>query len=223
MYFLYKLIDPITKEIKYIVYTKRPKTRLWEHIRDAKVGIKTYKCDWIRSLILKNQKPIIEIISNYESQDKAANEEIRLIKGLRESGYKLTNLTEGGDGQRGTKLKKNHPLIYWNKGKKMSDYSKKKLSDSKKGINFTEEHKEKLSRAKKGKKRSKESIENQIKTKSEPIKVITPTGEEIFFDKTNEAVKFTGVSSKQIKKLIELNKKSRKGFLFQKLIHEPFI
>ena len=39
----------------------------------------------------------------------------------------------------------------------------------KKGINFTEEHKEKLSRAKKGKKRSKESIENQIKTKSEPI------------------------------------------------------
>jgi predicted GIY-YIG superfamily endonuclease len=90
MYFLYKLIDPITKEVKYIGYTKRPKTRLWEHIRDAKVGIKTYKCDWIRSLI-------------------------------------------------------------------------------------------------------------------------------------NEAVKFTGVSSKQIKKLIELNKKSRKGFLFQKLIHEPFI
>jgi predicted GIY-YIG superfamily endonuclease len=126
MYFLYKLIDPITKEVKYIGYTKRPKTRLWEHIRDAKVGIKTYKCDWIRSLIIKNQKPIIEIISNYESQDEAANEEIRLIKELRESGYKLTNLTEGG-------------------------------------------------------------------------------------------------SSKQIKKLIELNKKSRKGFLFQKLIHEPFI
>ena len=34
--------------------------------------------------ILKNQKPIIEIISNYESQDKAAHEEIRLIKELRE-------------------------------------------------------------------------------------------------------------------------------------------
>ena len=223
MYFLYKLVDPITEEIKYIGYTKRPKVRLWEHIRDAKRGLKTYKCDWIRSLIIKNQKPIIEIISSFEYQDEVTKEEIRLIKELKESGYKLTNLTEGGDGQRGIKLKKNHTLINWNKGRKMSDCSKKKLSDSKKGVKFTEEHKEKLSQSKMGKKRSKESIENQIKTKSEPIKVVTPTGEEIIFDKTKEAVKFTGVSSKQIKKLIELNKKSKKGFLFQKLIHEPFI
>lgn len=89
MYFLYKLVDPITEEIKYIGYTKRPKVRLWEHIRDAKRGLKTYKCDWIRSLIIKNQKPIIEIISSFEYQDEVTKEEIRLIKELKESGYKL--------------------------------------------------------------------------------------------------------------------------------------
>jgi predicted GIY-YIG superfamily endonuclease len=51
MYFLYKLIDPITKEVKYIGYTKRPKTRLWEHIRDAKVSSKQ-----IKKLIELNKK-----------------------------------------------------------------------------------------------------------------------------------------------------------------------
>jgi hypothetical protein len=47
---------------------------------------------------------------------------------------------------------------------------------------------------------------------------------EIIFDKTIDVVKFTCVSSKQIKKLIdELNKKSKRGLLFEKIIQKPFI
>ena len=223
MYYLYKLIDPITEEIRYIGYSKSPKTRLWEHIRDAKIGVKTHKCDWIRSLLNNNQKPILEIIVSYSTQLDVIDHEIQLIKELRDSGFRLTNLTDGGDGQRGTKLKKDHPLLYWNKGRTMSDESKTRLSEARKGIRFSNEHRENLSKSKLGKKRTIKSIENQIKTLSEPIKVITSEGLEIIFDKTIDAVKFTGVSSKQIKKLIELNKKSKRGFLFEKIIQKPFI
>lgn len=44
--------------------------------------------------------------------------------------------------------------------------------------------------------------------------------EVLYFDKVSDAVKFTGVNSNQINKLIKLNKKSKKGFLFEKIIHE---
>ena len=48
MFYIYKLTDPITNDIRYIGYTKNPKKRIWEHIRDAKKEIRTYKCDWLK-------------------------------------------------------------------------------------------------------------------------------------------------------------------------------
>jgi predicted GIY-YIG superfamily endonuclease len=207
MFYIYKLIDPITNDIRYVGYTKSPKKRIWEHIRDVKKGIKTYKCDWIRNLMSKNCEPILEIIS-----------EIRLIKEFKELGYKLTNLTDGGDGQNGVKLRKDHPVIMWNKGKEKSEETKRKISEANKGKKLSSEHREKLSKAKIGKNRSAESIQNQIATVSEPIKVITSEGEILIFNLKKEAVKFTGVNANQIDKLISLNKKSKKGFLFEKII-----
>jgi len=213
---LYTLKDPETQHIRYVGYTKRPKVRLWEHIRDAKKGIDTHKSNWIRTLLLKSLSPVFEIILENDNQDDIILEEINLIKELKESGIKLTNKTDGGDGQRGCRLKSDHPIINWNKGKKMSDESKKKLSESRMGIVFTESHKKNISNSKTGKKRSEESIIKQSKTMSESVIVITPDGNSIEFSKIVDAVKFTGVNSSQIKKLIKLNKKSRKGFLFKK-------
>ena len=112
----------------------------------------------------------------------------------------------------GNKLKDNHPILSWNKGRKMSDESKLKLSDSRKGIIFTDSHKYKLSTAKIGHVRSLDSRLKQSETLSESIIVITPDGELLYFNKTMEAVKFTGVNSAQIKKLIQLNKKSKDLF-----------
>jgi hypothetical protein len=218
MFYIYKLIDPITNDIRYVGYTKSPKKRIWEHIRDVKKGIKTYKCDWIRNLMSKNCEPILEIISEFESHDKVLFEEIRLIKEFKELGYKLTNLTDGGDGQNGVKLRKDHPVIMWNKGKEKSEETKRKISEANKGKKLSSEHREKLSKAKIGKNRSAESIQNQIATVSEPIKVITSEGEILIFNLKKEAVKFTGVNANQIDKLISLNKKSKKGFLFEKII-----
>ena len=218
MFYIYTLIDPTTNEIKYIGYTKNPKKRIWEHIRDAKKGIRTYKCEWIRSLLSKNSEPILEIMSEFDSHDKVLLEEIRLIKEFKESGSKLTNLTNGGDGQNGVKLRKDHPIIMWNKGREKSEETRRKLSISHKGKKLSSTHREKLSKAKLGKKRTEESINNQKMTMSEAIKVITPEGEVLTFSMKKDAVKFTGVNANQIDKLIKLNKKSKKGFLFEKII-----
>lgn len=217
MYSLYVLKDPDSLIIKYVGYSNNPKRRLWEHIRDAKKGVKTYKSHWIKSLIDNEKIPIMEIIYNCENHNDILSKEIEVIKELKDSGISLTNLTNGGDGQTGKKLDSTHPFFTCNLGRKMSDESKARLSQSRKGIIFSEEHKEKLSLIKIGTKRSKESIDKQSFTKSCGIKVLYD--DEIYiFSKKSEAVKFTGVNSNQIDKLIESNKKSKKGYFFIKLL-----
>ena len=159
----------------------------------------------------------MEIISEYESHNEIIDEEMKLIQEFRNIGYKLTNLTEGGDGQKGGKLKKDHPFFNYNTGRSMSGESKLKLSESRKGIIFTEEHKTKLSNSKIGKKRSDSSKIKQSISRSNMIEVVCLNGETIIFNSVIDAVKFTGVNSNQINKLINENRKSRKGFLFRKI------
>ena len=90
MFYLYTLKDPETSDIRYVGYSKRPKSRLWEHIRDAKKGVKTHKSYWISNLLSKSLKPILDIVLEKESQDEIATEEILLISRLRFENVSLT-------------------------------------------------------------------------------------------------------------------------------------
>lgn len=214
MYHLYTLKDPITNIVKYVGYSKNPKRRLWEHLRDAKKGLKTHKSFWIKSLLDIQQVPIMNIIKVCECHEDILIEEINLIKTLKEKNIQLTNLTNGGDGRNGFKLPVNHPFLNYNLGRKMSEDSRRKLSNSRKGITFTDDHKEKLSLKKIGVKRSIESINKQVLTRSIKIEVIIDDVHYIF-DKKKDAVEFTGVNANQIDKLISENKKSKKGYIFK--------
>jgi predicted GIY-YIG superfamily endonuclease len=59
--FIYTLKDPITDEIKYVGKSDDPKSRLVEHLKKSKYT-KTYKNNWIISLLDKDLKPILEIL-----------------------------------------------------------------------------------------------------------------------------------------------------------------
>ena len=117
-YTIYKLIDPITNEIRYIGLTfNELKQRLKSHCSEKS---KSHKSNWIQSLRNKGLRPIIESIEDdILSYDEVCDKEIFYINKYKLEGHKLTNMASGG-----------------NKNKKMSDETRNKMSESAKNRNF---------------------------------------------------------------------------------------
>lgn len=94
MYKIYGLLDPKTKEIRYIgVTTCKLSTRLAGHIYDSKHKYGTHKRNWIKSLLKEGLKPEIKLLeesceNTWESREKY------LISSL----PNLTNTHKGGKG-----------------------------------------------------------------------------------------------------------------------------
>lgn len=116
-YTIYKLIDPITNDVRYIGLTFNSlKQRLKSHCSEKS---KSHKSNWINLLKSKGLKPIIESIEeNISSYEYCCEREIYWIEKYKSEGYSLTNMATGG-----------------NKNKKMSEEVKKKMSDSHKERN----------------------------------------------------------------------------------------
>ena len=95
--YIYALQD-IQGNIRYIGKTIKPiEKRLWEHINESRRGNKTYKCDWIRSCIVKGYLPLIKIIDGPIDGDGSLEERYWIARYRRE-GCDLTNATDGGEG-----------------------------------------------------------------------------------------------------------------------------
>ncbi len=94
--YIYRLLHPITKEIKYIGKTSNVQLRLKRHIDQRNNG-KGYSKSWIISLHNVGLKPIIEVIE--ECLPSIVNSrEIYWISYYQSIGCNLCNLTKGGDG-----------------------------------------------------------------------------------------------------------------------------
>jgi len=96
---LYVLKDPETLEIRYVGITIRTlQKRLSGHICDAKCRpeLNYHKINWIKSILKKGLKPIIELVLEYDSLDLAKQAEMDYIAKYKQE-YKLTNCTIGGD------------------------------------------------------------------------------------------------------------------------------
>lgn len=95
---IYALIDPRNPErIRYIGWTSRSELnkRLLEHIKESKLGGKTYKCNWIRSLLNENINPEINKVEDNIYKNKDEREQYWINYYGREN---LTNGTNGGEG-----------------------------------------------------------------------------------------------------------------------------
>lgn len=104
MYKIYILIDPLTKQIRYVGRTNMTlHRRLTKHISDI-ISKNSHKVNWIKSLSRKNLKPIITIVEdNIELIEDANIAEVQYIKHLKLMSCELTNSTEGGGGALGYK------------------------------------------------------------------------------------------------------------------------
>jgi group I intron endonuclease len=162
--FIYILIDPQSKQIRYVGKTTDINRRLRRHISERFLH-DSYKDRWIRKLIDNNFLPQIEVIDVVSKFDWGYWEKF-YISYFKYIGCDLTNGTVGGDEPPTTKgrkhtiesklkmsnTKRGKPIPWLNNGLKRTEEHKKNISKSckgrespNKGKTYTEEFKKRLS------------------------------------------------------------------------------
>lgn len=155
-YIIYALQDPTTFELRYIGKSVSGLNRPKQHTYPSYISKdKSYKGNWIRSLLNNGFQPIIKVIQTLNNHIELIEAEIYWIEYFKNLGCPLTNSTKGGSGSMGYKWKdtdvrrlKPHPM----KGKKLTDEQKTKISKMNKIVMNTPEMKDKLVKRKSGSK-----------------------------------------------------------------------
>lgn len=120
-YKIYTLSNPLTNEIRYIGQTQNTlKSRLQCHLNRKD---KTYRTNWIQSLLKDNIIPEIKLICETTDYKTCLELEIFYIKKYKDEGYRLVNATDGGDGCIGYKHTEETK-------KKLSEIAIKRMKDS---------------------------------------------------------------------------------------------
>jgi hypothetical protein len=107
-YKLYSLSDDTG--VRYIGITQqRLSSRVSGHMTSCKQAFKNKKSRhhrhcWIKSLLDKNQIPIVQLLNSFDTAEEVKQAEIKTIDEYKELGYNLVNGTAGGDGIRDYKF-----------------------------------------------------------------------------------------------------------------------
>lgn len=101
---IYTLSCPIFNDVRYVGKTiESLEKRFNRHMSCAKIE-KSYKANWINSLLKINQKPIIELVDECNVDNWEIIERYWIAQ-FKAWGFKLTNHTEGGENS-GSRLNK---------------------------------------------------------------------------------------------------------------------
>ncbi len=137
---IYGLVDPRSGLIRYVGKSTKGLSRAREHIHQVSRE-KTYKAAWIRKLLRLGLNYGIKILEACSTPEELSGVEKKWIAKLRNDGFSLTNLTDGGEGMCGYCP---------------SPEARKKISERSKGNRYaaghirTKEHRQKLAEANKG-------------------------------------------------------------------------
>jgi hypothetical protein len=101
MLYIYMLIDPDTKMVRYIGQTNNPQKRYNSHISHClNINNRNYNCNnyiWLRKLLNDNKHPIMDILeSNIETRNESNELEIFYIRYFKYIGFELTNMSSKG-------------------------------------------------------------------------------------------------------------------------------
>lgn len=129
---IYGLYDPRDGRLRYVGKTRRGIKRAWEpHSAHCDSWLKGLQAEGLERVVM-----ILERLSDDSTELELNEAERRVIAEAREMGADLTNLTEGGDGLP--------------EGYRFSAETRKRMSESRKGIKFSSEHRSKISSSNKG-------------------------------------------------------------------------
>jgi len=219
-FIIYGLIDPRTKELRYIGMSstglKRPKTHLNPSTYNKS---NTYVYCWIKSLVKENLQPEIMVIDECSSYIELQDLEIFYINYFKAIGCKLTNLREGGLGgkygekqapeiiaKRNATKKSNNKLPH-----KMSEESRLKISLIQKGQirNPRSEYtKLKISLANRG-------ANNGMYGKPAINKKTIVDQYGVYYPSIKNAAKVHGLQASNVYKVLVGKRSHTKGFIFK--------
>ena len=134
MIYIYALVDPSTKEIRYIGKTTQPKERLQNQCNDKSV---TWRTNWIQSVLKRGERPELVILETLSDDSDWQTVEKEWIARGRKAGWRLTNCTDGGDGVVNlTGPSKDRLLRTW-RGRKHTEETKRKIGQASRGRKHT--------------------------------------------------------------------------------------
>lgn len=144
---IYTLSD--SSGIRYVGKTNNIHRRKRAHINEAKQNrLNNHRINWIKSLLNKNEQPIIDIL-DVVPENEWIFWEIYWISQMKSWGFNLVNGTNGGENPPSWKGK-THSIEYRkrrceimllnNPAKNMNDNWKRKISESNKGRILSKEH-----------------------------------------------------------------------------------
>lgn len=149
MIYIYALVDPFTKQVRYIGKSIRPKERLTNHCNDRSI---TWRTNWIQSVLARGKHPELLILQTLDDTEDWQLAESEWIKKAREMNWPLTNCTDGGDGLVNPPEEVRQKIITTWIGRKHSYETKKLIGQTSRGRKHSEESKENMRKIMTGRK-----------------------------------------------------------------------
>lgn len=144
--YIYTLAHPITGEVRYVGKTDNLARRFSTHT--TSLTYKNYTTNWIKSLKSSGLKPVMEVLDETDLHNWVVVEQYWIAQ-FKAWGFKLTNLTAGGEGSYGrtpphTKTEdwKQHSSEL-HKGKTISKETRRLLSNKLKGNTIAKDYADK--------------------------------------------------------------------------------
>ena len=157
--FIYYLLDPLTGKIRYVGKTYDPQHRLGAHVRE---NGRSRKSNWVKSLISKGAKPVMEILEEVEDDDdtKWQDSERFWIAFFKSCGASLLNHDNGGMNGKMLSDETKQKMRIASTGRRHSEDTIKRMSELKKAA-VTPEIREHAASIWRGKKIPKEIVERR--------------------------------------------------------------
>ena len=87
--------NPNTRQVRYIGNSVNPKARLRVHVQEAKAKQNTEKKAWIKSLLDRDELPVLVLVATYDNEPEARRRESREVH---EHKTTITNLHDPARG-----------------------------------------------------------------------------------------------------------------------------
>jgi hypothetical protein len=198
---IYGLIDPVTKQLRYIGQSFNGLQRAKCHMSDYAHGTNHHKRNWINKLKSLNLVYEIEILETVKTREELDEAEIFYIAYFKSIGCDLLNATAGGSGLWRPNLEVKQKMSAWQKGIPKSEEVKKKIAATLTGRVSTN----------KGRHLSPERLAAYVANRNVPFK----DQHGVIYTSLKEAAEKLNLSKPNIHHVLNGKRKSTGGYIFE--------